>query len=598
MRSFIVLIGVLLVLAGIGFAALFATNSGSSTLVASGGVYAEASGAPYDTGLCGCQPTNYSFVGLPFADTNGVVYNGNGAIVGGNSSTTFTVSYQYGSSDSSLEVLSCPHIANFQSPACPAGVGAPLLVLSGAQATGTFTGQAGTWYFLNATVNPVRATVNIPLTSGAQAEEFIAAGAGVGGLVVLFLGFYLKDPLHRPTPRLSQTKRTLYFLFQSKLAVLGLVIVLFFVLVAITSPILAPYSPAIGACAVPGCNGDYKTLPEIFAYNGFSYSSFFSGASYSAGNDQQCVFPSAPEQYGGPGPGEPAPTGDCVPFTGGNNPYATDFNYIAPTWTLYPFNPGPVPLGSLPINGEGYVDIYQSEIRATPWDLSISIAIVGAGSIIGLLLGTLAGYMGGLIDEIIMRLTDIFLSIPGLLLVLIIMLTIATSSKLPDNVFTRMGFLIGAFVITWWPTYTRIIRGQVLVTREQKYVEAARASGARSGHILRKHIIPNSIFPMLVQFSLDVGTIPITLGAIAFLGFSYYIFPSSTTPFPEWGYLSAYEVSLSSASGTNLFAALRSGIPFPWWEIVFPGLTLFLFCIAVNFFSDGMRDALDPRLRR
>jgi peptide/nickel transport system permease protein len=130
----------------------------------------------------------------------------------------------------------------------------------------------------------------------------------------------------------------------------------------------------------------------------------------------------------------------------------------------------------------------------------------------------------------------------------------------------------------------------VLVTREQKYVEASRASGAGSGRILRHHIVPNSIYPILVQLSLDVGTIPLGLGGLTFLGF--HVFPSPN--FPEWGSVTANSVSLNVISG--LIQA--SPDPFPWWQILFPGLTLFMYAISVNFLSDGIRDALDPRLRR
>jgi peptide/nickel transport system permease protein len=159
--------------------------------------------------------------------------------------------------------------------------------------------------------------------------------------------------------------------------------------------------------------------------------------------------------------------------------------------------------------------------------------------------------------------------------------------------FGRVTVLVGAFVVTWWPLYTRLVRGQALVVREQKYVEAAKAGGAGSVRILRKHIIPNVTYPVLVQISLDVGTVPLLLGVIVFLGFP--IWPSM--PFPEWGTLSAIAVQNLE---TFVLDCATPGIActFPWWQILFPGLTVFLFAISVNFFADGLRDALDPRLRR
>ncbi len=134
------------------------------------------------------------------------------------------------------------------------------------------------------------------------------------------------------------------------------------------------------------------------------------------------------------------------------------------------------------------------------------------------------------------------------------------------------------------------------MTREQKYVEASRASGARSGRILLRHIVPNSVFPVFVQLSLDVGSIPLALGAIVFLG--YHIFPSAY--FPEWGSISAAAIAPIQGLITTCQVAALSGTTciFPWWQLFFPGATLFAFAISVNFLSDGLRDALDPRLRR
>ncbi len=135
----------------------------------------------------------------------------------------------------------------------------------------------------------------------------------------------------------------------------------------------------------------------------------------------------------------------------------------------------------------------------------------------------------------------------------------------------------------------------MLVTREQKFVEAAKASGATGGRIIRKHIIPNSVYPVFVQMSLDVGAVPILIGGLIFLGFTA-IFPSVN--FPEWGTLTALSVNQSLL--TSLLTSYELNIPVfvPWWMILFPGMMLFLFAISVNFISDGLRDALDPRLRR
>ncbi|HXQ49112.1 MAG TPA: ABC transporter permease subunit, partial [Thermoplasmata archaeon] len=159
-----------------------------------------------------------------------------------------------------------------------------------------------------------------------------------------------------------------------------------------------------------------------------------------------------------------------------------------------------------------------------------------------------------------------------------------------DN--THIFLLIVGFLVTWWPFYARVVRGQVLVVREQKYVEAARAGGAGKGRIIRRHIIPNAIYPVFIQMSLDVGTIPLLTGALVYLGFK--IFPSPY--FPEWGAISANSVlQLQYFLNTCIQS---TGCVIPWWQILFPGLVLFFFAISVNFLSDGLRDALDPRLRR
>lgn len=281
--------------------------------------------------------------------------------------------------------------------------------------------------------------------------------------------------------------------------------------------------------------------------------------------------------------GTPPPGPNCYP-TDEYNP-----GLVAPTVNLATFSGGPLPLGSLSLaQGAYFFNIYQGLVKGAPWSLGISAGIVLAGAGIGLMLGSVAGYFGGLVDEFIMRLTDIFLSIPGLLLVLVLLAVFGTKVSGFEG---RVIVLMGAFIITWWPLYTRIVRGQVLVTREQKYVEASKASGAKSGRILRRHIVPNSLFPVFVQLSLDVGSIPLALGAIVFLGFQ--IFPSPY--FPEWGSVSALAIQQVPSFVTE---CLSFTCDFPWWQLLFPGLVIFLFAISVNFLSDGLRDALDPRLRR
>ncbi|HEV2166423.1 MAG TPA: ABC transporter permease [Thermoplasmata archaeon] len=361
----------------------------------------------------------------------------------------------------------------------------------------------------------------------------------------------------RPNPQLAQIRRTLYFLSRNTLAVVGLAIVILFVVIA------------LWGIVVPGSN------TSLAGYCG-STTSAGEGtltASQCPGT-LVCTYPNT----------EPPPGPNCYPVDI-QNP-----SQIAPTVSFNHFSLGPLPFGSLTVNPSSpyFYNPFIGLIKGAEWSLGISSGVVVSGALIGLMLGAVAGYFGGYVDEVVMRFTDIFLAIPGLLLILVILATVGSTLQTLEG---RVGILMAAFIVTWWPLYTRIVRGQVLVTREQKYVEASKASGARSGRIITKHIIPNSLYPVFVQMSLDVGSIPLSLGAIVFLGFN--IFPSPY--FPEWGTLAALSVGTLESQLT-----LCAGGPcvFPWWQILFPGLTLFLFAISVNFLSDGLRDALDPRLRR
>jgi peptide/nickel transport system permease protein len=368
----------------------------------------------------------------------------------------------------------------------------------------------------------------------------------------------------RPNPRIAQWKRTWYFLRRNTLAMVGLGIILFLVILALYA-LTQPYP--------------WTDLQQYCAYTPGT-------------GINPC------------GPGEPAV---CV-YTQGTAPpapgcYVTPPNlpsFIPPTLSLSPFHPGPLPLGSFisdvanPGSPQIY-NLYQGIIRGADWSLTLSVSIVGAGAAIGLMVGAISGYFGGLVDEALMRFVDIMLSIPQLLFVLITVAVVSQLAIFADSLTVRMTLLVLAFVVVWWPLYARIVRGQVLVTREQKFVEAAKASGASSGRIVRKHIIPNSVYPVFVQMSLDVGSVPLLIGGLIFLGFTE-IFPSNT--FPEWGALSALSVNPSVLQAVLVNSELGFPVYIPWWMMLFPGIMLFMYAISVNFLSDGLRDALDPRLRR
>ena len=362
--------------------------------------------------------------------------------------------------------------------------------------------------------------------------------------------------------RIADVRRTWYFFRRNTLAMIGLGILIIFGLIFIYGYVYpAPATSATNYCATDG------PPPGLCA----------------PGEPTVCTYPQGSSS---PGPG-------C---------YVTpaDFNnFIAPTFSLSPFALGPLPMGSLvsPAAGGTAVDqghffnLYTLLLKGTDWSITISIAIVMSGALIGLILGAAAGFYGGMIDEVLMRLTDIFLSIPYILLIIVIVIAGREAGIGGFN--NDVLLVVLAFIVTWWPTYTRIVRSQSLVVREQKYVEAARASGARNGRILRKHVIPNSVFPVFIQMSLDVGTVPLVLAAIAYLGF--IIFPSQLIP--EWGSVAAAATEVIP-SLFQYCATVGGACVIPWWQILFPGIALFLFAISVNLLADGLRDALDPRLRR
>jgi peptide/nickel transport system permease protein len=366
----------------------------------------------------------------------------------------------------------------------------------------------------------------------------------------------------RPNPRWAQYKRTLYFLKGNTLALIGLGIIILIVVVAV-----------------------YATTQSV-SWNALTD---YCGTNQVAGGPSTC------------GPGFPSictyPAGSAPPGPGCYQTPAGQPSEVAPTWSTHPLTSGPLPLGSLTVNPDEqyFFSTYQGLLRGSDWSLIISVSVVATGATVGLLIGAVSGYLGGTIDEGIMRLVDIFLSIPQVLFVIIFVSVIVS---VHPTIFglsptaSAMIELIVAFIITWWPFYARVVRGQVLVVREQKYVEAAQASGASRGRIIVKHIIPNSVYPVFIQMSLDVGTVPLYLGVLVFLGF--HIFPNQF--FPEWGSITA--LSVVNLTGFLTTCQLSTGCVIPWWQLLFPGLALFLYAISVNFLSDGLRDALDPRLRR
>lgn len=213
-------------------------------------------------------------------------------------------------------------------------------------------------------------------------------------------------------------------------------------------------------------------------------------------------------------------------------------------------------------------DILSGLLLGTGTDMRIGVLVIFGAVAIGIVLGVFSGYLGKGFDEAIMRITDMFLAVPGLILALAFAAVLGRSL---DNILI-------ALMLVSWPGYTRLIRGQVLSTREVSYVEAARAVGAPTRRIVMRHILPNVIAPVIVAATLDLGTIVISTAALSFIGLG------AQPVEPEWG------VMISRG-----YRYMISGY---WWEFVPPGIAILLFVLAFNLFGDGIRDILDPRLRR
>jgi peptide/nickel transport system permease protein len=212
-------------------------------------------------------------------------------------------------------------------------------------------------------------------------------------------------------------------------------------------------------------------------------------------------------------------------------------------------------------------DLFSRVLYGFRISLIIGVVVVLVASAIGIFLGALAGFGGPLLDEGIMRITDIFLAIPSLVLALVVAAILGPS----------LTNAMVAISLVWWPWYARLVRSQTLSLKEQDFVEAARLIGVKTHTILLRHIIPNCIGPIIVQCSLDIGYAILTAASLGFLGVG------AQPPMAEWGLMVSYG---------------RLFFPHWWWVATFPGLAIFLGVLGFNLLGDGLRDILDPRLRR
>lgn len=212
-------------------------------------------------------------------------------------------------------------------------------------------------------------------------------------------------------------------------------------------------------------------------------------------------------------------------------------------------------------------DVFSRVLYGARISLGAGAAVLVMALTIGTATGLVAGYMGGWIDELLMRTTDVFLSFPSLLLAMVICTVLRPS--LPNTTL--------AIALAWWPWYARLMRAQAVSVREAGYVKAAKVIGVPTVTILMRHVLMNSLAPVVVQASLDFGSIVLTLASLSFLGLGVQ------PPTPEWG--------LMVSQARSLFLT-------GWWCAVFPGLAIFLTVVGFNLLGDGLREVLDPKTLR
>lgn len=218
-------------------------------------------------------------------------------------------------------------------------------------------------------------------------------------------------------------------------------------------------------------------------------------------------------------------------------------------------------------------DLFSRLLFGARISLTLAVTAVLMEIVIGTLLGAFAGYYGGWVDYLLMRITDVFLSIPILPLLLVLTGIVAeTSTKAALN-FGTIVLIVG---VLSWPSVARLVRASFLTLRERDFAEAARAIGASDLRIMFRHLLPNAVAPIVVQATLDVANIIILESTLDFLGFGIQ------PPTASWG---------------NMLANAQANVQDAWWAAVFPGLCILVTTLAINFIGDGLRDALDPNMR-
>jgi len=211
-------------------------------------------------------------------------------------------------------------------------------------------------------------------------------------------------------------------------------------------------------------------------------------------------------------------------------------------------------------------DILTRVLVGSRLSLGAGFLVLAMATTLGLALGMASGFFGGRTDTAIQRVTDVFLTIPGLILAM------AVSAALGPSLVNVMF----AISLVWWPGYCRLTRAEVMQRKQESYVEAGRAIGASSARLLLRHILPNILTPVLVKASMDIGFAVLTLASLGFIGLG------AQPPTPDWG---------------KMIADGRRFLPESWWLTAFPGAAIFLTVFGFNILGDGIRDVVDPRSR-
>ena len=222
---------------------------------------------------------------------------------------------------------------------------------------------------------------------------------------------------------------------------------------------------------------------------------------------------------------------------------------------------------------EEQFDLFYGVIWGARTAFLVALTVVATCVATAIVLGSLSGYYGGVVDEFVMRVTDIFLAFPSLILAVVIVAILGASVR----------NLVIAIAVVEWPIYTRLLRGEFLRVRDMEYVQAARALGSNDLGIIGRHILPNTVYPIVILASLNMGNIVILFAALSFLGLGV------PPGYADWGQL----INLSR----NWIAGTASD-PFTYWyTLIVPGTAIFLFVLGWNLLGDAFRDIFDPRLQ-